>query len=120
MNSSINGLRPTLIIIDDLINTQGNTMKITHERHTDNANSIKFSVGTYALFSYETLVAFYDGRNEYIDECKYSRTTSKHISQYFTTRHEQETHYISQDALQNKLQTYMANHVIKNVLGEVI
>ena len=117
---NINGLRPTHIIIDDPIIRQGNIMKITHERHTDNANSIKFSVGTYALFSYETLVAFYDGRNEYIDECKYSRTTSKHISQYSNPRHAQETHYISQRALQDKLQTYMANHVIKNVLGEVI
>ena len=120
MTYTIKGLRPTHIIIDDPIIRQGNTMKIRHKRHTDNANSILFTKGAYALFSFETLVAFFDGNTEYIDEHKYSRTTSKHISQYFTTRHDQETHYISQDALQNKLQTYMANHVIKNVLGEVI
>ena len=120
MTYSINGLRPTHIIIDELINRQGNTMKIRHERHTDNANSILFTNGAYALFSYETLVAFYDAKDKYIDENRYSRTTSKHISQYFNPRHAQETHYISQDVLQNKLQTYMANHIIKNVLGEVI
>ena len=95
-------------------------MKISHERHTDNANSITFSNGAYALFSYETLVVFYDGGIEYIDDSKYSRTTTKHISLYSRPKNSLGSIYISPDVLQNKLQTYMANHVIKNVLGEVI
>lgn len=120
MTYSINGLRPTHIIIDDLIIRQGNNMKIKHIHHTTNANTIEFSNGAHALFSYETLVAFYDGLIHYIDSNKYSRTTSKHITQYSSPRHVKETIYIPQSDLQNKLQVYMANHVIKNVLGEVI
>lgn len=120
MTYSINGLRPTHIIIDDPITRQGNTMIIKHYRHTDNVNSITFSNGAYALFSYDTLVIFFDGRIEYIDEFNYSRTTNKHISQYSKSRPSDGSLYISHSALQNKLQAYMANHVIKNVLGEVI
>ena len=116
----INGLRPTHIIIDDPIIRQGNTMIINHVRHTDNANSITFSNGAYALFSYDTLVVFFDGGIEYVDEYKYSRTTMKHISQYSRPRHTLGSIYVSHKVLQNKLQIYMANHVIKNVLGEVI
>lgn len=120
MNSSINGLRPSYIIIDDPIIRQGNTMIIKHVRHTDNANKITFSNGAYALFSYDTLVVFFDGKIEYVDEYNYSRTTNKHISQYSQPKHSDGSLYISHSALQNKLQAYMANHVIKNVLGEVI
>lgn len=120
MIHSINGLRPTRIIIDDPIIRQGNTMNIKHVRHSDNANSITFSNGAYALFSYDTLVVFFDGGIEYIDEYKYSRTTSKHIYQYSQPRHSLGSLNVSHRVLQNKLQTYMANHVIKNVLGEVI
>ena len=120
MIHSINGLRPTHIIIDDPIIRQGNTMKIRHVRHTDNANSITFSNGAYALFSYDTLVVFFDGTIKYIDEYKYSRTTSKHISMYSLARHSNGSESVSHKQLQEKLQTFMANHVIKNVLGEVI
>ena len=120
MTYSINGLRPTHIIIDDPIIRQGNTMIIEHVRHTDNANSITFSNGAYALFSYDTLVAFFDGDTEYIDKHKYSRTTTKHILQYSRPGRSDGLLYVSNRDLQNKLQTYMANHVIKNVLGEVI
>lgn len=120
MTHSFNGLRPAHIIIDDLIIRQGNTMIIKHVRHTDNANKITFSDGAYALFSYDTLVVFFDGRIEYIDEFAYSRTTNKHISQYSQPRHSDGLLCISHKDLQNKLQAYMANHVIKNVLGEVI
>ena len=120
MTYSINGLRPTHIIIDDPIIRQGNTMIIKHVRHTNNANKIRFSNGAYALFSYDTLVVFFDGGIEYIDEYKYSRTTTKHISQYSRPRHTLGSIYVSHKDLQNKLQAYMANHVIKNVLGEVI
>lgn len=95
-------------------------MKIEHKRHTDNANSITFSNGAYALFSYETLVAFCDGHTDYRDENKYSRTTSKHLARYARTRHDNEAKLISQSELQNKLKAYMANHVIKDVLGEII
>ena len=120
MTYSINGLRPTYIIIDDPIIRQGNTMIIKHVRHTDNANSITFSGGAYALFSYGTLVVFFDEEIEYIDAYKYSRTTSKHITQYSKPRYSDGSLRISQSDLQNKLQAFMANHVIKNVLGEVI
>ena len=120
MTHSINGLRPTHIIIDDPIIRQGNTMNIRHVRHTDNANSITFSNGAYALFSYETLVVFFDGKIEYVDEHKYSRTTTKHIYKYSQPRHSDGTLNVSHKVLQNKLQTYMANHVVKNILGEVI
>lgn len=120
MTININGLRPTHIIIDDPIIRQGNTMIIKHVRHTDNANSITFSNSAYALFSYDTLVAFFDGNTEYIDEFNYSRTTNKHISQYSQPRHSDGSLYVSHKVLQNKLQAYMANHVIENVLGEVI
>ena len=120
MTHSINGLRPTHIIIDDPIIRQGNTMIIRHVRHTDNANSITFSNGAYALFSYETLVVFFDGKIEYVDEHKYSRTTTKHIYKYSQPRHSDGTLNVSHKVLQNKLQTYMANHVVKNILGEVI
>lgn len=95
-------------------------MKISHKRHTDNVNSITFSNGAYALFSYDTLVVFFDGKIEYVDEYKYSRTTSKHIPQYSQPRHSDGSLYVSHKDLQNKLQVYMANHVIKNILGEVI
>ena len=124
MTHSINGLRPTHIIIDDLIIKQGNTMIIKHVRHTDNANSITFSNGAYALFSYDTLVAFFDGNTEYIDVHQYSRTTTKHLSMYSRPYKSRDDHYpirsVPHKELQQKLQTYMANHVIKNILGEVI
>lgn len=120
MTYTIKGLPVPGIIIDDPIIRQGNTMIIKHVRHTDNANKITFSNGAYALFSYDTLVVFFDGRIEYIDEFNYSRTTNKHISQYSQPRHSDGLLCISHSALQNKLQAYMANHVIKNVLGEVI
>ena len=120
MTANINGLRPTHIIIDDPIIRQGNTMNIKHVSHTDNANSITFSNGAYALFSYGTLVVFFDGGIEYIDEYKYSRTTSKHIYQYSQPRNSLGSLKVSHRDLQNKLQAYMANHIIKNVLGEVI
>lgn len=120
MTYSINGLRPAHIIIDDPIIRQGNTMFIKHERQTDNANKLKFSNDAYALFSYAKLVVFFDGEIEYVDEYKYSRTTTKHISQYSQPRHSLGTVYVSHKDLQNKLQAHMALHVIKNVLGEVI
>lgn len=120
MTVNTNGLRPAHIIIDDPIIRQGNTMNIKHVRHTDNANSITFSDGAYALFSYDTLVVFFDGGIEYVDEHNYSRTTNKHIYKYSQPRHSDGTLNVSHKVLQNKLQAYMANHVIKNVLGEVI
>lgn len=121
MTYTIKGLTvPGIIIIDDPIIRQGNTMNIKHIRHTDNANKITFSNTAYALFSYGTLVVFFDGRIEYVDEYNYSRTTNRHISEYSQPRHSDGSLYISHKDLQNKLQTYMANHVIKNVLGEVI
>lgn len=95
-------------------------MKIEHKRHTDNANSITFTNGAYALFSYETLVSFFDGRTKYNDEYKYSRTTSKHLSQYSRPRHVNETKLVSQQELQTKLKAYMANHIMKDVLGEIL
>ena len=121
MTYSINASKaPGIIIIDDPIIRQGNNMIIKHVRHTDNANKITFSNGAYALFSYDTLVVFFDGRIEYVDEYNYSRTTNKHISQYSQPRHSDGSLYVSHRDLQNKLQAHMAFHVIKNVLGEVI
>ncbi len=85
-------------------------MKVTHHRHNNNANTIRFSYNEKALFSYETLVALVIDNVKYVDIEKYSRTTQKHITQFTDNL---PTEYLTQKELQKKFLDYFANKLVE-------
>jgi hypothetical protein len=86
-------------------------MKITHYTYGANAHIIRFNFNSIALFSYETLVCFIDGKTKYVDEHNYSSTTNRHIAKF--SDHQFPVEYVSQAELQKKLQTFMAYEVLE-------
>lgn len=81
-------------------------MIIVHEKMGMNSHRVHLEPGTFMLFSFNTLVAFNHAGTLYRDEHKYSRTTTKHITQYagtYTT-----TQLLSQESLIRKVRSFMA------------
>lgn len=81
-------------------------MIIVHEKMGMNSHRVHLEPGTFMLFSFDTLVAFKHGDVLYRDEHKYSRTTTKHITQYagdYTS-----TELLDHEALIRKVRAFMS------------
>jgi hypothetical protein len=55
-----------------------NTIEINHPTNQPNFTVVSFC-GYHFYFSYKTVIAFHDGRNQYVSENQWGTTTGKHL-----------------------------------------
>lgn len=89
-------------------------MMVTHNHFSANVNTLNLGKGQIALFSYSTLVLLSLDGIDYIDENNYSRTTSKHISQFKSMN---PVEYLSREEIQRKFKKFFYDQVIKETLS---
>lgn len=86
-------------------------MYFKHKSHGANRHAVYLDNNTFMVFSYETLVAYFQDNIYYVDEHKYSSTTSKHITQC-QPNWARERKEVSSDVLQGKVANYIATQHI--------